>query len=187
MNGDLSFPYFFADGYYPGLDGILRRGSSCLNVHVCKRGSCHGAGSSEIFAFCNPCCSQEDPSSPKRNVTHSLCLSEDSMAPSPLPVRHHLHKSIISFLQFLMKWFLCGVSAILGAHPDRSIHNLMAPVFTLSHLLLLEQFFPQPAWIFCSQQRLALTLPLIQLGLGWGFSRGRENDLVLVMAQCQVE
>lgn len=45
-------------------------------------------------------------------------------------------------------------SAALGAHPDQSIHNLLAPVFTLSHLLLLEQFLPQPTRILCLHKDL---------------------------------
>lgn len=82
-----------------------------------------------------------------------------------------------------MKWFLCGVSATLGAlkdpqPADSCLHTESS--FTLGAISSTACTYP------LLTQGLALTLPLMQLGLGWGFCRDHENNLVLVMTQCQV-
>lgn len=92
------------------------------------------------------------------------------VAASPLS----LHNPILLPLQFPMEWVLCALSAPLGAHP--SIHSLLAPAFTLSHLQLLGQSLPQPAPTLSPHRDLLWLSPG---SAGLGFSTDHGNDPVL--------
>jgi len=153
---------------------------------VSQEDSIHGAGTAEIFAFCNPFCFQKGPPSQKPSVTHSLCLSAYStvrgVRGTPYSSRVSLFPVIAdetASVQSLQPWEhtltkLSPTCWLLSAHHTKPSSSAPRAISSTTCVC------PLPT------HGLALTLPPVQPGLGWGFSRAHENNVILIVAQWQL-
>lgn len=144
----------------------LVEGQQLFEFRVSQRGSCRGAASTETFAFCHQCCSQKDPSLPRSSVTPSLCLSDDSGAACEAALTQ-LHPQFPASPD--ERGSVCSVCC-LGEHTQGS-----TTCWLLSSPWLIfcswSNFFSPACTSPLPTQELALTLPLMQLGLGLAETR----------------